>query len=59
MDCVKNKVVCDKYLTDVCREYCPYAKEVRGFGIGAMQVPPQGKLEKKLSDRTFLDDEGH
>lgn len=47
MDCDNKDVVsCDKYLTRDCNETCAYSKEARGYGVGAMEVPVGGLIDK-------------
>ena len=39
LNCTTNTRQCRNYLDrEVCRETCPYAEELRSYGVGAMII---------------------
>ena len=50
INCQNEEIlVCDYYMCESCPETCEYVKDIRGFGCGAMMIPP-GQLEKEIED---------
>ena len=52
LNCTTNTRQCRNYLDrEVCRETCPYAEELRSYGVGAMIIPPRDLRRSNLEER--------
>ena len=48
IDCKNNTTSCDYFVTGYCLNTCPYAKDVKGVGVGAMDLETVKRLEKEV-----------